>query len=228
MKILNIESDTKKLHIQKKDLILLEKLYTGITISSQKFPYLKDDKNLNSFITITNEEDIEIIKCISFIIDYRYYRALKIDDLQEEIKKIKRKDLNKEIKKHIIKQLQQIIDIKENTSNIELPMEIDYYGYHYSGTDEENEYVISPGLDPNTLFYYRKDHNTFSTTDDISTDLIEKAIQINHLQRSKQDEIISEYDETYQTSPDQKYCIIKIKPITKNKRLIKSLKNINK
>ena len=226
MKIQNIENGIKKLHIQKEDLILLQKLYTGLLITSQKFSHLENDKDKNSFITITNEHDIELINCISFIIDYRYYRNLKKQDLKNEIKLIKRKNLNKEITKHIIKQLQQIIDFKENNSNIELPFEIDYYGYHHTGTEDNYPYIISTGIDPNTFFFYRKDQTPLTITDNLSTNFIEKALLINRLQRSKQDEIISSYKESFSTTPDQKYFVITIEPQTlnKNKNLIKSIK----
>ena len=222
MKILNIEDNTKKLYIQKRDLLLLDSLYTGITISKDLFPNLEQDNNLDEFIIITNEDDIELINCIYFIIDYRHYRSMKITDLKKEIKNQKNKS-NKKITKHIAKQLQQIIDLKENKNNFNLPLAIDYYGYNHQDTNENNPYIVSTGIDPNTLFFYRKDQKPLSITDTIPNDFIENAILINKLNRSKQDEIISNYEEKYSTSDDQKYLTIRIIPKTKEKSFIKSL-----
>lgn len=226
MKILNIENNTKKLHIQKQDLVLLEQLYTGIILSTSLFSHLDNDKDLNTFITIKNEHDIELINTINFILDYRHYRAMKINDLKLEIKRIKEKNINKDIKKHIIKQLQQIIDLKTNSSSLELPKEIDQFAYHHTGIDNKNKYVVSTGLNPNYFFFHKKNNEPLTILDTIPHQFIEDAIRINILHRSNQDEIIKIQDEIYTTTPDLKFLIIEIKPeaLTKDKGLIKTIK----
>ena len=223
-------NDVEKLYIQHEDLCLIRDKFSSIKLSSKTKSLLDSDNKrnkYNTFLCVTDKKDIEIINTINSILDYRNIRSYSKSVLENEIKLLRRKKMDSDLKRHMITQLKEMINIKNNASKLELPLAIDYMGINYTGTNDST-YIVSTGIDPNTFFFYRQDNKVLSIVDDIPDNFIETAIAINKIARSKQDEVIIDYNEEHFTSIDNKYLITRItdtKTLSKYDRFVKVLKN---
>lgn len=133
MKILNEEKENDKIYVQINDILFLASLEINLpkTINKKRLNELKLSAKDNeaTFIEFTNNEEIEFLKNIKYIIDYNEYINLSIEELEEKAQQIFDQiiiinDNNKEsykVKKHMIKDLVEIYKIKQETSSIELP-----------------------------------------------------------------------------------------------------------
>ena len=165
MKILNNEDGVQKLYIQVNDIINISHLY------KLKYEFLEDilknNKMNNDFIEISNSTDIDILEQFDWIIDYKKFKNISIDEYnsmyQDYIREISK--LNKEMiyhnKKKNINQIIEKIDIissqirdlfailqnKYTDKKINLPIVADSDKDWY----KINNYIIKPSLDPNSI-----------------------------------------------------------------------------
>lgn len=171
MKIINEENDRKKLYIQINDIINISHIY------NLKLSFLEDiikNNNMNNdFIEISNPDDIDLLNQFEFIVDYKKYKNISVDEYnsiyQEYIREISR--LNKEMiykrKKESINKILEQIDIisgqikdifvillnKYNNKKINLPIVSDSDKDWY----KVNNFIIKQSLDPNSIIIEAND-----------------------------------------------------------------------
>ena len=126
MKISHTENETKKLYIQKEDLLIIKEEYETVPDFIENS--VKENINDSDFIEIINEGQIGYINLIKWIIDFDKYKNITTDEYnklyQDYLKKLSRIDqeislgINTNdniVMKHIItKEIKDIYAIYQN------------------------------------------------------------------------------------------------------------------
>ena len=126
MKISHTENETKKLYIQKEDLLIIKEEYETVPDFIENS--IKENINDSDFIEIINEGQIGYINLIKWIIDFDKYKNITTDEYnklyQDYLKKLSRIDqeislgINTNdniVMKHIItKEIKDIYAIYQN------------------------------------------------------------------------------------------------------------------
>lgn len=126
MKISHTENETKKLYIQKEDLLIIKEEYETVPDFIENS--VKENINDSDFIEINNEGQIGYINLIKWIIDFDKYKNITTDEYnklyQDYLKKLSRIDqeislgINTNdniVMKHIItKEIKDIYAIYQN------------------------------------------------------------------------------------------------------------------
>ena len=94
MKISHTENETKKLYIQKEDLLIIKEEYETVPDFIENS--VKENINDSDFIEIINEGQIGYINLIKWIIDFDKYKNITTDEYnklyQDYLKKLSRID----------------------------------------------------------------------------------------------------------------------------------------
>ena len=92
MKISHTENETKKLYIQKEDLLIIKEEYETVPDFIENS--VKENINDSDFIEIINEGQIRYINLIKWIIDFDKYKNITTDEYnklyQDYLKKLSR------------------------------------------------------------------------------------------------------------------------------------------
>ncbi len=234
MKILNKEDGVNKLYIQKNDLILIKQKYN--TIPEKLDEVIRNDEiNVNSFIEITDKGLIGYINLFKWVIDYKQYQNITVDEYnslyenyirdlakidQEIYFKANSSDLQDSIirKQIISKKINDIYLILQNVYNekrIDLPLVVDSDKEGYKVSNDNETYIIKQALDPNTIIVENENHEKI-VLDDYTISMFSAII-------NKRRNIPNIHDEHQLTMDDgDRKAIITFNQTKKVKELVKA------
>lgn len=234
MKILNKEDGVNKLYIQKNDLILIKQKYN--TIPEKLDEVIRNDEiNVNSFIEITDKGLIGYINLFKWVIDYKQYQNITVDEYnslyenyirdlakidQEIYFKANSSDLQDSIirKQIISKKINDIYLILQNVYNekrIDLPLVVDSDKEGYKVSNDNETYIIKQTLDLNTIIVEKENKGIINLNDYTIS-------MFNAIINKRKDSLIT-FDEYQLTmNEDNTRAIINFKQSNKEKELIKA------
>ena len=187
MKIFNGDNDNKRVYVQIKDLTMLK--YANTNISNDVFEAIYDandtNQDENDFVMFDKLEDINFFKSMDFIVDYKVFKDLSIEEIQNQktiitnemtniVNKLDLKDktnnktlLDKyELLKYKLDSINDIILNKSGIKDIPFPLVVDTDSFIFNG-DDRCEYTIRGSLDQNKALIYRKDGRTLRKNDSV-------------------------------------------------------------
>lgn len=231
MKILNVENGEEKMYVQLKDIGFL--LHSDINVPKSIYLAVLDDpKPLNEhkssdYYTFTEKEDIDFLKNVDAIIDYKELRNqepaeldMLINDINAQIVDIEEAidTLTPEqrasgsraqvyrierlaFKKRAIREL---IEYKLGNAKLEFPLVPDSDGFSLMG---DSDYQISQSIDPNKILLYRKDGKSMTPDEKIPRGMIQMGLSIVMVEKKDRGALESDFDFKTTLSSDSKYFV---------------------
>lgn len=236
MKIFNKENEKEKAYVQLNDIMELIQTNNPIPASIIDKVFgremiIVDDENRDNFVEFDDPTEIEFLRSIEWIIDYKKYRDLTKDELEllikENIKdsneiatkyntlsyeeKLKDLDLHQKYNALRLKDedLKKLYSMKKGEYQPPFPLVPDSDGFSLGCDDQEISYKISASLDPNKYLLYREDEQELHKDDCIPSNFIQNGIMLAFMQR-KDIPQEGECELSFDFSEDNKYLVVNI------------------
>ena len=244
MKIIN--NDKKEIFLQIEDILFLYSLELSMSNDIKKvlFANINEYKDLSKdkFIKFNSYDLINFVNGLDFIISWNLYSEYDKEDvltilrhesityqslsntynMMSDIDKEYNENILYDLKKinHKIDDLRSIVNYKSGKSNIELPLEPDYYGFKYATTS--SDYAINQAIDSNIMLLYRLDNKRIDSLEDIPFNFINTGLCVAAMEGINESYLDGEYDLSYTLSDDKKYIIVRY---NKNEKYLDNISN---
>lgn len=240
MKIFNVENQKEKVYVQIEDIMQLikscKKTMPQSIISNFFNNLICHQENKSAFVELTAKEEIEFLRSVDWIVDYREIYSLQ----SEEVSKLVETEINKreliatkynrlsplaklekglalktecELYDYKINSIVLINQMKRANVPSELPIVPDYKGF-VTGLDDTEDTIAMSSLDHTKLIIYRKDGKEINKSYKLSESYIKKVITLFSMYISNKNEYFSEFIPTLTISSDSKYFILDINMIS--------------
>ncbi len=234
MKILNTENGKEKMYVQLKDISFL--LHSDIAVPKSIYLSVLDDpRPLNEhkstdYYSFIEQGDIDFLKGVDAIIDYKELRNLELAELEMLVKDIdaqiidieeaidtlapEERDNGRKREVYRIERLaykkcaiKDLIEYKLGNRELEFPLVPDSDGFSLTG---DADYQVSQSIDSNKIVLYRKDGKNMMPDEKIPNALIQMGLSIAMV--AKRDSGVLDFDIDTKTtlSPDSKYFVVEI------------------
>ena len=239
MKIYN----NNKVYVQVSDLKQLIEYEKNVphTIFEKLIKITKENNDDNNFIVFDKPNELEYFKLMRWIVDYKRVRNLSNEDLKRMSSRLTVKmnealldgnDKQFQLADYKIKQLEYLMDYRNNKITIPFPDEIDEDGFTFNS---DYTYTIKGTLDPTKILLFRKDGEVLKDDEEIPREFIQTGLSIAMMQNTRNNYLIGDYSIEHKLSDDKKYLVTKMnfvpykdKEIEKPKSFFKKIKNMFK
>ena len=243
MKIFNKENEKEKAYVQFNDIMELIQTNNPIPASIIDKVFgremlIVDDENRDNFVEFDDPTEIEFLRSIEWIIDYKKYRDLTKDELEllikENIKdsneiatkyntlsyeeKLKDLDLHQKYNALRLKEedLKKLYFMKKGEYQPPFPLVPDSDGFSLGCDDQEISYKISASLDPQKYLLYREDGKELHNDDFIPSNFIQNGLMIAFMEKKNIPQM-GEFELSFNFSEDNKYFVVDLKELEEKK-----------
>lgn len=236
MKIFNIENGQEKVYVQRSDIQMLsnvDEAFPGIIYEAitEHGIIIIDNSNRDDFIGFTEQSVIDFFKGQDWLVDYKEYRALSIDDIIEvgqgltnEMNEIARKYNNMSLEgqktnsnllikrnfiNHKVRDLAKIVWLKQGNLTIPFPIVPDSHGFKVTSSYKSINFELASSIDPNCFLVYRQDGGLIYELSSVPAHLVESGLGYSIAEKQDSDFFIGDYKQSFVFSGDNKYLIVK-------------------
>ena len=228
MKIFNKEDNVEVVYVQREDLIYVLHYCINATddiVSDFLLEKKHTNKNnKNEFICFSKEPIIEFFRKQDWVIDYKQYRKLSMEDIMfkdtEIVNDINRlRDALGEAetmeKKRIIlsrlalvsykaRDIKRLYDYKDNLIDFEVPLAIDSDGF----SSKVDRYVVNASLEPGKVLIHRDDNKPLEEGEEVPTNIIQIAMTMALMEHNPDDNTFNEYKKINYRTKDNMYMVV--------------------
>ena len=228
MKIFNKENGVDFVYVQREDLMYVLHYCLSIpnVLINDFFLETQDmtEENKDDFISFPNKSVIEFFKKLDWVIDYKEYRKLSMEDIMYKSTEITG-DINKlnealekasstDKKKLILARLAVVTykaetiknyyDYRDGLIDLEIPICIDSDGF----SSKADTYQINDSLIPGKVLVHRSDGKPLDKHEEVPNNVIQMGMTMALMEHNPDDSTFNDYEKVNYRTKDNMYLVI--------------------